>query len=363
MPVRFTPSPHAVLLAAMLAALGAAAQPAHADVMRARVPATASDEEDSREPRKKDRERVDRGTEMASPQAVGDAPVPPQGEPAPKPIITRGPLTIRRAEVSLGADHTISNRWVASGLLGVSRGRLHRFQTSIPPDAAPGGLPETSDSVIRTRSTSLTGMLTYMPGGDVFYDATLSVTRTRFEVQRVVNDLVLFEGRNAGRGWSLGLNAARLWRQGTRTVVPQLGIEYTRASVDPLTTQETFLSDGTRDAGFSVSRQRSRTLAVLAGVQVQWPRGANFGVWVPYTRATLRQRLWMRADTIVSTALGADPVLTEAQDITPRTAGALAAGLLVQWPRGVGAFAELGAMRANGDVRETRFNTGLKFEF
>jgi Autotransporter beta-domain len=324
---------------------------------------TVQDDEDEaqRDARRKDRERAERGSEQAAPQAVGDAPVPPQGGPTPKPIVTRGPLQIHRSEVSLGIDRAFAPRWVASGLLGLARGRLQRSQSELPPDALPGSPPQTSDTTLRTRSTTLTTMLTYLPATDLFFDATLSAMRTSLDVHRVVNELALFEGDTVGRAFSLGFNAGGTWRVGGGTLVPQVGLEVVRSHVDRLSTTLTF-SDGTRDEGFTVDVQRSHAVSLLAGAQMQWPRSAGFGVWAPYARTALRQRLSIGGDTIVATAPGANPILTDPSAITPRRAGTLAGGVLFLWPRGVGAFVDLGLTRGSGDLRERNIAAGLKFE-
>lgn len=311
------------------------------------------------------RERHPATIEQAAPQAAGDAPLPPQGEPVPPPVVIRGPLSIRRHDLSLGLDHRVAPSWVASALLGVSRGRLRRSQTEYPADMV--GQPDAatfSDTTLRTRSVSLAGMLSWMPRPDLYVDATLATMRTKLDVDRLVNELARFEGQTVGRAWSLSLGAGTLWRPGWGQVVPQVGLEYVDAQVDPLHTQLTYVQENTGDHfdGFAVGAQHTRSVNSQLGAQWQWPQSAGFGVWAPHLRGLWRERLWLRGDEIVATADGADPVLTDPATITPRRAFTLAGGVSLMWPGGTSAFADLGWTRGQGSLRERRLALGFKFE-
>jgi outer membrane autotransporter protein len=318
----------------------------------------------ARRQRKQDEERSNRATELGAPQAVGDAPLPPQGEPAPRPQITRGPLTVRRVELSAGFDHALSPQWVVGGLVGGARARLRRSQSELPPDALPGSLPTDSDTTVRTRATTLALTLTHYPREDVFVDASLLWQRTSFDVDRVVNDLVRFGGSNRGRSVSAMLAVGGVWRHAGMAVVPQVGIEYVDSRVDPLQTNYVFIDTGEGPfEGFAVSAQHQRALSALAGLQLQWPQSTAFGTLTPYLRTSLRERLSLHGDEVIATAPGADPVLTDPQVPSSKRAATLAGGMLAQFPGGTSLFADLGHTRGQGQLRETRLALGVKFEF
>jgi outer membrane autotransporter protein len=315
------------------------------------------------------RERVGRGSELNTPSVVGDAPLPPQGEPPPPivpplpPIVTRGPLHVRRFDVSAGVDHALSERWVLGGIVGVSRGKLERSQSVTVPDAEPNSLPELSDTTIRTHSSTLTATLTWFPQPDVFIDGSLAYQRTSFDVRRLVNSLALFSGSNDGRSWGLSLSAGTALR-GEVTVVPQVGLDYVDSQIDALNTGLIFVETGERadELGLHISERRSKTWSGVFGLQVQKPLGASFGTVTPYARVLLRQRLSQSGTPAVATAIGATPVTTDLESQGSKRSATLAVGLLTQTPGGISVFGDVGVTRGSGDVRERRVSIGIKFE-
>ena len=363
------PRPRAALVSAALLALGATAFDVQAQagataVFECKEPADAECTERRRRAQDQVRERVGRGSEANTPSVVGDAPLPPQGEPAPKPIITRGPLHVRRSDLSVGVDHALSERWVLGGIVGYSRGKLERSQRADFPDADPNGLPELSDTTIRTNSTTLTATLTWFPLLDVFIDGSLAYQRTRFDVDRVVNSLALFSGNNAGRSWGVSLSAGTAWRGGV-TVIPQAGLDYVDSRIDPLRTSLFFLETGEgpfEDEGFQISERHTKTWSGVLGLQLQKPIGMSFGTLTPYVRALFRQRLSQSGTPAVATAIGATPVTTDLESQGSKRAATLAIGLLTQTPGGFSVFGDVGVTRASGDVREKRLSIGIKFE-
>jgi outer membrane autotransporter protein len=309
------------------------------------------------------RERIGRGSELNTPSVVGDAPLPPQGEPPAPPIVTRGPLHVRRFDLSAGVDHMLSDRWVLGGIVGVSRGKLERSQSTTVADAAPGSLPELSETTIRTHSSTLTATLTWFPQPDVFIDGSLAYQRTSFDVDRLVNSLALFSGSNDGRSWGLSFSAGTALR-GEVTVVPQIGLDYVDSRIDALRTSLLFIETGERldDEGFAISARRSKTWSGVLGLQVQKPLGASFGTVTPYARVLLRQRLSQSGTPAVATAVGATPVVTDLESQGSKRSATLAVGLLTQTPGGVSVFGDAGITRGTGDVRERRVSIGIKFE-
>jgi outer membrane autotransporter protein len=309
------------------------------------------------------RERVGRGSELNTPTVVGDAPLPPQGEPPPPPIVTRGPLHVRRFDLSAGVDHALSDRWVLGGIVGYSRGKLERSQSTVVPNAAPNSLPELSDTTIRTHSSTLTATLTWFPQPDVFIDGSLAYQRTSFDVERLVNSLALFSGSNDGRSWGLSLSAGTALR-GEVTVVPQVGLDYVDSRIDALNTGLIFIETGERadELGLHISERRSKTWSGVFGLQVQKPLGASFGTVTPYARVLLRQRLSQSGTPAVATAVGATPVTTDLESQGSKRSATLAVGLLTQTPGGVSVFGDVGVTRGSGDVREQRVSIGIKFE-
>ena len=326
----------------------------------ASAPSRAQSDED-RDAARKERERQGRGTDQAAPQTANDAPLPPQGEPAPQPRIERSPLRVRREELSIGVDHALSRQWVVGGLLGYSRARLTRSQASFFTPGAPAD--QTDAATVRTRSSSFAGTLTHYPRPDVFVDASLSYMRTRYEVERIVNDLALFEGRNAGRQWALSASAGRVWRRGALALIPHAGIDYVDTRIEALDTNE-FLFDPPEGPfpGFRVGEQRMKVWSAMLGTQAQWINSTSFGTLTPYARVMGRRRLSIRAEPVVSTADGADPVTTDLATATSRSLGTLAGGLLLQFSGGISAFADIACSRGNAGLRETRFAAGIKFE-
>ena len=272
----------------------------------------------------------------------------------------RTPLRIKREEASVGVDHALSPQWVIGGLLGYAHGKLTRSQSStFPPQTTPS---QFDDATVRTRSTSIAATLTHYPQPDVYVDASLSYMRTRFDVQRLVNDLTLFEGRNAGRQWALSASVGRIWRSGSVALIPQLGVDYIDTRIEALDTSYVFLNppDGPFP-GFQVGEQRMKVWSATLGGQVQWINSVSFGTVTPYARAMWRQRLAIHADPVVSTAPGADALTTDLASATSRYMSTVAAGLLLQFSRGISAFADIGYSRGDPG-RETRFAFGIKFE-
>ena len=326
----------------------------------ASAPAREQTDED-RDAARKERARQGRSADQAAPQTANDAPLPPQGAPAPQPRVERSPLRVRREELSLGVDHALSPQWVIGGLLGYSRAKLTRSQASF---FTPGAPPDQQDAAsVRTRSTSFAGTLTHYPRPDVFVDTSLSFMRTRYEVQRVVNNAALFEGRNAGRQWALSASAGRIWRSGSLALIPHAGIDYMDTRIDALDTSYVLLDppDGPF-SGFRVGEQHMKVWSATLGTQAQWINSTSFGTLTPYARVMWRQRLAIRAEPVVSAADGADPLTTDLASATSRRMGTVAGGLLLQFSGGISAFADLAYTRGNAGLRETRLAAGIKFE-
>ena len=315
--------------------------------------------------RKQEEERANRTPELGSPQAVGDAPLPPQGEPAEPPVITRGPLGVRRSELSVGVDHALSPAWVVGGQLGVSRTRLHRSQSEMPAHPGPSSIPQVSDTTVRANGSTAALAFTHFPKGDLFIDTTLAFQRTSLRNDRVVNDLVLFSGDTRSRAVSLSLAVGEVWRyrQGI-AVAPQAGLDYSDARVSPLRTRFIYLELPSEPPhkGFEVSAQHQKQLSATVGAQLQWVRSTSFGTLTPYLRTMLRQRLWLRGNDVVATANGADPVVTDPQLLSSKRSATLAAGVLAQFMEGVSLFADFGATRGQGQLHEVRLAVGIKFE-
>ncbi len=322
------------------------------------------DERDEREAARKGRERTDRTVDQAAPQTMADAPLTPQGEEPPPSVIRRGPLNVRRDEASLGFDHALSSRWVLGGLLGTSRARSKRHQLEIF-DGVPEEFGNASDTAVRTRNTLYALTLTHYPRPDVFLDTTVAFMRSHLQMERLVNDAALFEGNTQGRSWNVAVSGGGLWRSGRLAWVPQLGLSYVDAKVDAMPTTESFPFEDPPTIGiegFRVGEQRQKTLSALLGGQLQWTQSVPFGTLTPYTRASWQQRLWMRADPVVSTTLAREPVLVDLGAATSRRVLTLAVGALAQLPGGTSLFAELSHARGNADLHEKRASIGLKFE-
>lgn len=314
--------------------------------------------------RKEEQERAERPTEQASPQLAGDAPLPPQGTPEPTFRIERGPLKVQHYEASLGLDHALSRQWTLGGLIGLSRGRLRRQQTEFATNSViPDDPGQDSDTTVRTRNTTLAVTLSYFPQPSVYVDGTLSVMRSRLDMQRVVNGLAEFNGEHSGRDLGLSLSAGKVLRMGPRVLVPQVGLDYVSSRTDALHTTYTFYdSPGMLEEGFSVGEQRQKTLAALLGAQVQWPHSTSTGTLTPYMGATWRERLWLKADPVVATAPGADDRQLNPEDSSSKRSIALSGGVLAQFSGGISAFANLSYTRGTNDLRATRLGVGLKFE-
>jgi hypothetical protein len=317
--------------------------------------------------RKQEDERANRSTELGAPQAVGDAPLPPQGETPPPPVITREPLHVRRLEASLGVDYALSPRWVIGGLIGGAKTRLQRFQTERVQGQSPDSVGQTSDTTVRTRTTSLAATLTHYPRDDVFIDLSVLYGRSHLDVERNVNDLALFYGNHDGRTVSVSLSTGGVWRYpelGGLALVPQIGLEYANNRLNALKTRYFYTqsSDPTTYPGFTVSQQHATTVSALASVQAQWPISTALGTLNPYVRTGLRERLSLHGDDVVAKSRGAPAVVTEAQDQSSPRGISLGGGVLAQLPGGTSVFVDLGWTRGQGQLRETKVAVGLKLE-
>jgi hypothetical protein len=276
-------------------------------------------------------------------------------------VRSRGPLTVRRADLSVGVDHALSAQWVASALLGVERGRLRR--TEIDTIADTGNLFSQRETTIDARSISLSALLTWFPAQDWSIDGSISLQRARYDFERRDGSAGSgYFGDNAGRGWAAGLAVSRVLRGDGIAWVPQAGLTYLDNRVDAL-----FVSIANPPPNssqqFTVSQQRTRTLAALLELQAQWPISRSFGVLAPYARTVWRQRLSQRSSPVTTTLAGASasrPVIADLQ--IGREAGTAAAGLLLILPNRTGFFGELGYTRGSGELREARLSLGVKFE-
>jgi hypothetical protein len=294
------------------------------------------------------------GSGVAIVPCVGDATGGVCGSTSIPPPVRRGPLNVRRLDISAGIDHALSPQWVAGALIGVGRGRLHRVQMEI----------EKKDTTIRTRSATLAATLTWFPAADIAIDGSLTYQRMSFDFERVdtaSGQSRAFFGNNNGHSWGLSLNASTAWRGDGFAVIPQVGLDYASSQVDVLYASIADPPPGSIE-NFRVSEQRAKTLAALVGAQVQWPRSVDFGVAVPYLRSAWRQRLWHSSSPVTVTAPGPRPVEVDLKSQTSRQAATVAAGLLMQLSGGVSLFGDLGYTRGRGDVRETRLSVGFKLE-
>lgn len=309
-----------------------------------------------------------RNNDAAAPQVVGDAPLPAAGGPggpAPSLRFERGPLKLRSHGVSLAVDRALSPQWVVGGLVNVSRGKLRRSQTEF--DSTNGGpvvIP--SDTEVDTRSTSLAFSLSYFTRDAIAIDGAFSIMRTQLDTRRVSNGTEEFSGENVSHGHGLWLSASRIWRFGPRLLVPQLGVEYTDTRTDPLAARFQNLADPNDAAngsvGFTVHEHKQRVLASLLGVQLQQPISLRLGTLTPYGRVTWRQRLWKSDDPIRSTNSNGLTRELDPDSAESRSAIAVAAGVVLQFTRGISSFVDVSYRRGTNDLHETRLGLGLKFE-
>jgi len=139
----------------------------------------------------------------------------PRASPSPTPTITRGPLTVHRAEFSLGIDHAavaeVGDRRLCSG---VSRTRLHRSQSEMAADAEPGSHPTRERQPWCTRAAPpLAITLTHLPAAKMCSsDARLSVQAHLVNDERLVNDLALFFRQHARPSGGPVADGWRQWR-------------------------------------------------------------------------------------------------------------------------------------------------------
>ena len=314
-----------------------------------------------------DQERPVRNNDPGSPQVAADAPVPAAGgpgSPIPSLRFERGPLKVRSHGFSLAVDHMLSPQWALGVLGNVAKGRIERSQTEF--STVPGDPTQTlrSDTTVDTRSTSLAASLSYFTRDAIAIDGALSFTRTQLETRRVTDEPNEFSGDNVNRSVGLWLSASRIWRFGPRSVVPQLGLEYTDTRTDALDAQQRDLANpgNPTTPGFHIDEKQQRTLATLLSVQLQQPVSMSFGTLTPYGRVSWRQRVWKNADPVIAQNANGltrelDPDSTES-----RSSIGLAAGVIAQFTRGIATFADVSYRRGSNDLRETRLGLGVRFE-
>jgi uncharacterized protein YhjY with autotransporter beta-barrel domain len=277
------------------------------------------------------------------------------GEPFPRPVPQRGPLTVRRFDLSVGVDHLLSRQWAVGGLVGVGRARVQRLQTG---EAVP------KDTTVRSRSSTLAATLSWFPTPDAVVEATLATQRTSFDFERTDRSSSgsrTFFGENSGRSHGLLLHAANAWRRGAVTLVPQLGLEHMQSRIDPLDASIANPPPGSVE-NFQVTAQKTTTLSGVAGLQAQWPRSVSFGTVTPFARAAWRQRLSQRSDPVVADGPGPLPREIDLNAESVQYAATLAGGALVYLTGGTSLYAELGLSRGDQKLRETRLSVGIKFE-
>jgi hypothetical protein len=277
------------------------------------------------------------------------------GEAFPRPVPQRGPLTVRRFDLSAGVDHLLSREWAIGGLVGVGRARVHRLQTG---EVVP------KDTTVRSKSSTVAATLSWFPTPDAVVEATLAYQHTAFDFERKdreVSGYRTFLGENHGDSRGLLLHAANAWRRGTTTLVPQLGLEYMANHVGPLNASIPNPPLGSVE-NFQVTAQKWTTLAGVAGLQAQWPRSVSFGTFTPFARTAWRQRLSQRSEPVVVDGPGPLPRDIDLNAESVRYAATLAGGALVYLAGGTSLFAEVGVSRGDKKLRETRLSLGIKFE-
>jgi outer membrane autotransporter protein len=316
-----------------------------------------------------EQDRRVRNNEAAAPQVVGDAPLEAAGgggNPPPSLRFERGPLKVRNFGLSLAFDHALSPQWVLGGVVNVSKGKIQRRQTEF--DSTFGDPPNVirTDTTVDTRSTSLAASLSYFTRDAIAIDGAFSVMRTQLETRRISNDTDQFTGENVSNAWGLWLSASRIWRFGPRALVPQVGLEYTDTRTKPLAAIYQDLSDplnadnGT--VGFTVGEQKQRVLASVIGAQLQQPVSMRFGTLTPYGRVTWRQRLWRDADPVFGSNNNGLTREIDPDSAESRSSLGLAAGVVLQFTRGISSFLDVSHRRGSNDLQETRVGLGLKFE-
>lgn len=316
-----------------------------------------------------EQDRRVRNNDAGAPQVVGDAPLGPAGGPggpAPSLRFERGPLKVRNFGVSVAFDRALSSQWVLGGVVNVSKGKLQRQQTEF--DSTNGLPPDVirSDTTVDTRSTSLAASLSYFTRDAIAIDGAFSLMRTQLETRRVSDDTDQFTGENVSNAWGLWLSASRIWRFGPRAFVPQIGLEYTDTRTDALAAIYQDLSDPANGlngtVGFRVGEQKQRVLASVLSAQLQQPISMRFGTLTPYGRVTWRQRLWKDADPILGSNANGLVRELDPDSAESRSSIGLAAGVVVQFTRGISSFVDVSHRRGSNDLQETRVGLGLKFE-
>lgn len=358
MTLRSSISPLALLVACALAQAQSKAPAPCPDDSR-RDDCAAAEEQDRRV----------RNNDAAAPQVVGDAPLDPAGGPggpAPSLRFERGPLKVRNFGVSLAVDRVLSPQWVLGGIVNVSKGKLQRDQTEFD---STNGLPPNvirTSTTVDTRSTSLAASLSYFTRDAIAIDGAISIMRTQLETRRISNDTDQFTGENVSNAWGLWLSTSRIWRFGPRAFVPQAGLEFTDSRTKPLAAIYQDLSDplngdnGT--VGFTVGEQKQRVLASVISAQLQQPISISVGTLTPYGRVTWRQRLWRDADPVIGANSNGLTRELDPDSAESRSSIGLAAGVVVQFTRGISSFVDVSHRRGSNDLQETRVGLGLKFE-
>jgi outer membrane autotransporter protein len=362
----------AIALASIAVWAGAAqTQPAPSSAAASAAAGSGDDEEQQRKTqREKDKERIDRAAETTTPQAVSDAPTGNRipGQPPPKVQRTdRGPLNLRRTELSFGFDHSLSRDWAIGGVFGQSRSRVQRVQTEEFLQFPSGGPPEgvldtlTSDTEVRTRASSAALTLSWFPLADVFIDGGVSTLLTHYDAsrRRIGTSAAPREGSTRGSSLAYSLGGGFVVRRGAWALIPQAGLDSVRSEVDAI------------DMGsFTVGAQSQRTESARLGLQLQRAIGQSFGTLTPYAQIVHRRELGFSAEAVQLVAPGTPqlPLSSDTRVLLPenqlriKQSSSLGLGLLLQWTGGVSGFVEWSGARGSLDLRESRVAAGVKLE-
>ncbi len=366
---------HAMLLVSMAAWAGAVlaqAAPSSAEPAASAASAAAGSSDDEAQQRKsqreKDKERIDRAAETTTPQAVSDAPTGNRipGQPPPQVVRTdRGPLNLRRTELSFGFDHSLSRDWAIGGVFGQSRSRVQRVQTEeflqFFSGGPPAGVPQTltSDTEVRTRASSAALVLSWLGLDDVFLDGGVSTLLTHYEAsrRRLGTTPSVQEGTTRGSSLGYSIGAGFVVRRGAWALIPQAGLDSVRSAVDAINM-----------GAFTVGPQSQRTESARLGLQLQRVIGQSFGTLTPYAQLVHRRELGYSAEAVQLFAPGTPqlPLSSDTRVLTPenqlriKQSTSLGLGLLVQWPGGVSGFLEWSGARGDQSLRESRIAAGIK---
>lgn len=319
---------------------------------------TDGEQKKKREESENERGPLERGVDITTPQVVNEAPLPPQGVPAPTPEVVRGPLYIERSDFSAGFDHLISREFALTGLIGYSYGKVHRAQTSFfgPP---PG---QEDDTTIQTENQNGALILSYFPTRNAFADFALSYGRTSYRIQRIVNEIAPFSGKTAGESFGASLDAGLVFRFAQCAVIPQIGVDYVDSRVSATRLNLPVQGD---PVGLNIfmSGQRVKTTDAHYDLQLQWINSVGFGTLTPYARVRYRQRLDTRANQVIATADGPQDIVIDLTTLSSKYATTVGGGLLAQFRHGIGAFLDFSRTEGTADLRERRIAVGLRFEF